>query len=307
MSRRARSLLAVLLTTLLLAGCGGQEQGGQSKEEAAAPETTAETTKAGTTAQDQTRAKAKTTSEETTAKTTQTASAPATSQGSSEKAGPAVNTETTVTVTRVVDGDTVEISPAIDGITDVRLIGVDTPETKKPGCLVQPYGPEASAFTQAQLQGRSVGLEFDQERTDRYDRLLAYVYPPEGTMFNETLLREGYAYVSTFPPNTRYVERFEEVEAEARAAGRGIWGLAPETLAALLASECSRDQPEAPPQQPQQQSAPNASEPTPNPPAVPVRGARCSDFATEAEAIAALPSNPQLDRDGDGKACESLP
>ena len=212
-------------------------------------------------------------------------------------------------MTRVVDGDTIEISPTIDGVEDVRLIGVDTPETKKPNCQIQPYGPEASAFTEEQLDGRTVGLEFDRERTDRYDRLLAYVYPSEDTMFNETLLREGYAHVSTFPPNTRYVSRFQEAEAEAKAAGRGIWGLSPEALAALLAGVCTPEQPppEAPQQQPQQQSTPKAPGPTPNPPAVPAGGARCSDFATEAEAIAALPSNPQLDRDGDGKACESLP
>lgn len=121
MSRCARFLLAVLLAIVLLAGCGTQEQGGQSTEEAAAPETTAETPKAGTTAQERTTAKAKTTSGESIAKTRQTASSPATSQGSLEKAGPAVNAETTVTVTRVVDGDTLEISPAIEGIADVRL------------------------------------------------------------------------------------------------------------------------------------------------------------------------------------------
>ena len=76
--------------------------------------------------------------------------------------------DATVTVTRVVDGDTVEISPAIDGIEDVRLIGVDTPETVDPGEEVEPYGPEASSFATDTLTGRDVELEFDQERVDQY-------------------------------------------------------------------------------------------------------------------------------------------
>ena len=68
-------------------------------------------------------------------------------------------------------------------------------------------------------------LEFDAERKDDYGRLLAYAYLTDGTMFNETLLREGYAQVAIFPPNTRYLERFEEAQEEAREARRGIWGL----------------------------------------------------------------------------------
>jgi micrococcal nuclease len=79
----------------------------------------------------------------------------------------------TVTVERVVDGDTVEVSPAVGGTNDVRLIGVDTPETVDPNEPVQPYGPQASAFTKSQLEGKRVTLIFDQERTDQYDRTLA--------------------------------------------------------------------------------------------------------------------------------------
>ena len=114
----------------------------------------------------------------------------------------------TSTVTRIVDGDTVDISPAVEGKTRVRLIGVDTPETRDPDCGKQPYSDQAKAFTTAQLQGQEVGLEFDVERTDRYERLLAYVYPDEEEMFNETLLREGYAQVATFRTNVMYVDRF---------------------------------------------------------------------------------------------------
>jgi micrococcal nuclease len=73
-----------------------------------------------------------------------------------------------VTFTRVVDGGTVEISPAVEGVSVVRLIGMmDTPETKDPSEEVEPFGPEASEFATSELEGREVGLEFDAERVDR--------------------------------------------------------------------------------------------------------------------------------------------
>lgn len=130
--------------------------------------------------------------------------------------------DATVTVTRVVDGDTVDVAPAVEGEDRVRLIGVDTPETRDPDRGEQPYGDESTASTTSELQGQEVGLEFDEERTDRYDRLLAYVYPSSEEMFNETLLEEGYAQVATFPPNVKYVDRFLAAQEEARTAGRGF-------------------------------------------------------------------------------------
>jgi micrococcal nuclease len=72
--------------------------------------------------------------------------------------------DATATVSRVVDGDTIEVSPAVDGNGEVRLIGMDTPETKDPSEEVEPLGPEASAFAADSLTGQSVGLEFDVER-----------------------------------------------------------------------------------------------------------------------------------------------
>ena len=132
--------------------------------------------------------------------------------------------DTTVTVSRVVDGDTIEVSPAVDRIDEVRLIGVDTPETKDPSEGIEPYGPEASAFAADELAGQSVDLEFDIEREDQYDRLLAYVYVGR-EMFNEVLLEEGYAQAYPYEPNTRYEGRFAAAQEEARAAGLGIWGL----------------------------------------------------------------------------------
>ena len=98
--------------------------------------------------------------------------------------------DATTTVTGVVDGDTIEISSAIEGVHVIRLIGVDTPETKDPNEEVEPYGPEASEFAASELQGREVGVELDSEKKDRYGRLLAYVYLGD-EMFNETLVELG--------------------------------------------------------------------------------------------------------------------
>ncbi len=147
-------------------------------------------------------------------------------EGVQYKSGTPAAYDASATVTRVVDGDTVEISPAIDGITDVRLIGVDTPETKEPGCAPQPYGAEASAYAESVLLSQQVQLEFDVEKTDRYDRLLAYVYPAGGEMFNEDLVEGGYAQAYPYPPNTRYADRFAAAQESARAAGSasGRWG-----------------------------------------------------------------------------------
>ena len=132
--------------------------------------------------------------------------------------------DATVKVSRVVDGDTIEISPAVDGNEEVRLIGMDTPETKDPSEEVEPLGPEASAFATDELTGHSVGLEFDVERKDQYGRLLAYVYL-DGEMLNEVLVGEGLAQAYPYEPNTRYEVRFAAAQERARTAGSGIWGL----------------------------------------------------------------------------------
>ncbi len=129
--------------------------------------------------------------------------------------------DATAKVTRVVDGDTIDISPSVEGLSRIRLIGMDTPEVYRG---TQPYGPEASDFAKQALEGQEVGLEPDVRKVDPFGRLLAYVYLPDGEMFNETLLAEGYAQVATYPPNVRYVDRFLEVQREARtrAVGSGV-------------------------------------------------------------------------------------
>ncbi len=128
----------------------------------------------------------------------------------------------TVRVVAVVDGDTVDVSWA--GRRErVRLLGVDTPETVDPDRPVGCYGPEAAAFTHQRLQDRTVRLQFDRERRDRYGRLLAYV-DVDGHRFNDDLLAGGYARLLVIPPNGRHARVMLDRELEARSAGRGLWG-----------------------------------------------------------------------------------
>lgn len=128
-------------------------------------------------------------------------------------------------VTRVVDGDTAEM--LLDGReVDVRFIGIDAPESVAPDQPVECFGRRASAYTHSRLEGRKVRLEFDVERLDRFGRTLGYVWVGD-ELFNETLVAEGYAVVTTFPPNVRYVDRFVEAQRSAREADRGLWGACP--------------------------------------------------------------------------------
>jgi len=127
------------------------------------------------------------------------------------------------TVGRVVDGDTLELSEEVDGTSTVRLIGADTPETVAPDQEPEPYGKEASDFTTKALEGQDVLLQPGEDDRDDYGRLLAYVWTNDG-LFNETLLREGYAELLIIEPNSRYESCFEAAEGEAREAGKGLWG-----------------------------------------------------------------------------------
>ena len=138
--------------------------------------------------------------------------------GSGKPGPPAAPAE----VVRVVDGDTFEAR--IDGeVEDVRLIGVDTPETVEPGAPVQCFGPQASGFAHRALEGRRVRLVFGVERRDAYGRLLAYAYIRHGFV-NAMLLRRGLARTLTIPPNTRHSALFDRLELGAARAGRGLWG-----------------------------------------------------------------------------------
>ncbi|MDQ2630061.1 MAG: thermonuclease family protein [Actinomycetota bacterium] len=125
-------------------------------------------------------------------------------------------------VTRVVDGDTIEVR--LGGQEeDVRYIGVDTPETVKPGAPVDCFGPQASSFNHRLVERKRVRLVFGAERRDRYGRLLAYVYLGD-RFVNAELIRRGLARTLTIPPNDRFAGRLKRLEIAAARAGRGLWG-----------------------------------------------------------------------------------
>lgn len=121
-------------------------------------------------------------------------------------------------VGRIVDGDTLELASG----AKVRLIGVNTPEVHG---KTEHYGREASEFTKNRLLDRTVYLFPDVSDTDRYGRLLRYLFiAGDPVMFNETLLSEGYANVMTVPPDVAYSKKFVRLEREAREKGVGLWG-----------------------------------------------------------------------------------
>ncbi len=122
-------------------------------------------------------------------------------------------------VTTVIDGDTFEIESG----ERVRMIGIDTPESVDPNRPIGCYGKEASQFTKSLLEGKRVRLEKDVSDTDRYGRLLRYVWLSD-TLFNEVLVKEGYANSSTHPPDVKYQKLFSEAESTARDGKAGLWG-----------------------------------------------------------------------------------
>src|SRR5215210_3247118 len=126
-------------------------------------------------------------------------------------------------VLRVVDGDTIQVR--LDGRREkVRYIGVDTPESVKPGTPVECFAKRASAYNERLVGGRRVRLVRDAEARDRYGRLLAYVYREEDGLFvNAALVRGGYAQPLTIPPNVAHAGEFRRLAAAARRAGRGLW------------------------------------------------------------------------------------
>jgi micrococcal nuclease len=122
----------------------------------------------------------------------------------------------------VIDGDTIAVD--LDGETEnVRYIGVDTPETVKPGSPVECFGPQASALNRELVEGRTVTLRFDRERRDHYGRLLAYVHA-RGTFVNAELVRRGAARTLEISPNTSRAPLLRRLERAASVAGRGLWG-----------------------------------------------------------------------------------
>ncbi len=126
-----------------------------------------------------------------------------------------------VKVVKVIDGDTIDVN--IGGKTfTVRYIGVDTPETVHPSKPVEYFGQEASQKNRELVGGKIVRLEKDVSETDKYGRLLRYVWVGD-MMVNAELVRLGYAQAISYPPDVKYQDLFLKLQAEARNNGRGLW------------------------------------------------------------------------------------
>jgi micrococcal nuclease len=128
-------------------------------------------------------------------------------------------------VERVVDGDTIKVRLGDGRVERVRYIGIDTPESVKPGTPVQCFAERASHFNASLVDGRDVTLRLDAEERDRYGRLLAYVYTagPGRTFVNRVLVARGYARTLTIPPNVAHADEFARLAHRAQQAGKGLW------------------------------------------------------------------------------------
>lgn len=137
-----------------------------------------------------------------------------------------------ILVKRVIDGDTLQLESG----ERVRLIGIDTPEIHESDKLyrdahrtqqdirtIQEMGRRAWEFTEKLVEGKRVSLEFDVEKYDKYDRLLAYVYLKDGTFINAEIVKQGFASLMTIPPNVKYAHFFLKLYQEARNNRRGLW------------------------------------------------------------------------------------
>jgi micrococcal nuclease len=137
-------------------------------------------------------------------------------------------------VTAVIDGDTIEVlvtgrargpgagRAAVGRTYDVRLLGVDTPESVDPNAPVECFGPEASAAADALLAGAEIKLVRDVEEEDRYGRLLRFVYVSD-EMVNARLVANGYARAYPYPPNLRHAALFESLQQWAKSRDLGLW------------------------------------------------------------------------------------
>jgi micrococcal nuclease len=134
--------------------------------------------------------------------------------------GVSIATGSAFVVSEVIDGDTIRLSTG----ETVRYIGIDTPETRHPQKGKECFGSEASRFNEDLVLGKTVQLEKDVSETDRYGRLLRYVWL-DGILVNQTLVAAGYAQASAYPPDIKYQGLFDVAEAEARENNRGLWGV----------------------------------------------------------------------------------
>lgn len=314
LKKSVRLLSSTLALTLFLTACSeepGQESGGNSADtgdQAEENNESAEDQEASDNENDESteeEQQQEDTSNEEDASDTEEASTENTSSDNDSTGEEAADTssdsaagDTNATVTNVVDGDTIDVDYE-GGEERIRLILVDTPETKHPQMGVQPFGPEATEFTTNELDGEDVRLEPGVEERDYYGRLLAYVFV-NGENFNQQLIEEGLARVAVYPPNTEYLDEFEAAEEEARSAGIGIWS---------LEDYVTDDGYEEQDDEPQESSGDSGStEETGSSDSEDVYYENC-DAARDAGADPVHEGDPgyggHLDRDGDGVGCET--
>lgn len=127
-------------------------------------------------------------------------------------------------VTKFIDGDTLQVN--MSGVKEsIRFIGVDTPETHDPRKAVQCFGQAAANHTKQLINTQPVRLEADSFNTnrDRYNRLLRYVYLPDGTLVNAKIIEDGYGFAYTSFPFSK-LEQFRSLQEQARSQNRGLWG-----------------------------------------------------------------------------------
>lgn len=210
-------------------------------------------------------------------------------------------------VIKVIDGDTIEI----EGGQRVRYIGIDTPETVHPSKPVECYGKEASDKNKELVEGKMVTLEKDVSKTDKYGRLLRYVWLGD-MMVNEYLVREGYAQSSTYPPDVKYQDRFVEAQRRAREEEKGLWSSYCDNWGKLPTStpapvKGTQSQPTSPPIQPPAQPITQPPQPPPD-----AGGYTCDCSKTCPQMSSCAEAQYQLnvcdctrrDRDKDGIACD---
>ncbi|UOR13646.1 thermonuclease family protein [Halobacillus amylolyticus] len=208
--------------------------------------------------------------------------------------------QTNATVTRVIDGDTLEVS--MNGQTeDVRLLLIDTPETVHPSEPVQPFGAEASQFVKEKLSGEKVRVKVGQEKRDHYGRLLAYVFI-DGETIQEMLLREGLARTAYLYNDLTMLDEFHEAQKPARTSEIGVWSIPGYAHVDHNHGYHYQEEPE---------SEQGSNIELKYDPAGPDRD--CGDFSTQQqaqvffEAAGGPASDPhRLDGDGNGLVCESL-
>lgn len=220
-------------------------------------------------------------------------------------------------VMKNIDGDTLKVKLENGKEETVRFLLIDTPETKHPRLGVQPFGPEASAYTKKYAsEGKKIQLELDVSEREKYGRLLAYVWV-DGQMLNRLLVEQGLARVAyVYAPNTKYVDYLREFQTKTQANKKGIWSV--ENYATDNGFDKNKaEKPATPAPAPKQlQPAPTEAQPKPeqkqqqpnnNLPQGEYHFSSCKE--AKAAGFSNIPKghpaySSKLDRDGDGIACD---